>query len=95
MSRRSIADLKRDVLIPQVLAAENAVPLRRCGLEARGPCPICNAGRNPRSRAFAVSRDGRHWYCFSACARGGTIIDLVMLMHDVPLTDAIDRLRQF
>ena len=95
MSARTIADLKRDVLIPQVLAAANVPPLRRVGRETRGPCPICNNGRNPRSRGFAVSHDGRHWYCFGACARGGSVIDLMMELHGLPVGEAIRRLHQF
>jgi DNA primase len=95
MSQRTIADLKRDVLIPQVLASANVAPLRRVGRQTRGPCPICNAGRNPRSRGFAVSPDGRQWYCFGACARGGTVIDLMMELHGLAVGDAIRRLQQF
>jgi DNA primase len=95
MSKHTLADLKRTVLIPQVLAAANVAPLRRVGHQTRGPCPICNHGRNPRSRGFAVSHDDRHWYCFGACARGGNVIDLMMELHGLSVGDAIRRLRQF
>ena len=95
MNPQTLDDLKRDILIPQVLAAANVQPLRRVGRQTRGPCPICNNGRNPKSRAFAVSHDGRHWYCFSACARGGSVIDLIMELHGLTVADAIRRLRQF
>lgn len=87
MSR--IEHIKATITIDDVLARYGHAPLRRGAKGRAGACPICGAGKNRRSRAFTVSADGRAWYCFGDCQRGGTVIDLVMALEQCDVCCAI------
>jgi len=90
-----IARIKEQIAIVDVLARHGAGPFRSTPAGASGPCPICSDGKNKRSRALRISRDGRAWYCFGRCQRGGSVIDLVMALEQCSLKDAIARLQRF
>ena len=87
-----IKRIKATVTVDDVLARYVATPLRRVAKGRAGACPICGAGNNKKSRAFTVSADGRAWYCFGDCRRGGSVIDLVALLQGETIADAIARL---
>ena len=91
MSR--IEHIKATVTIDDVLARYGYAPLRRGAKGRAGACPICGTGKNRRSRAFTISADGRAWYCFGDCRRGGTVIDLVMAIEGCDIKGVINRLR--
>jgi DNA primase len=71
--------IKREIRIDAVLAHYQAAPLKASGHARVGPCPIHGASKT--SRAFRVSADGRAWYCFGACQRGGSVLDLVAALE--------------
>lgn len=73
-------ELKEKVRIPQLLAAAGRLSgFRRRGSRWVGPCPI-HDGDNPL--AFTVNVERNLWYCFSRCARGGTVLDLALALCD-------------
>lgn len=82
-----IKRIKETVTIDDVLSRYVATPLRRVATGRVGACPICG-GANRKSRAFKVSADGRAWYCFGDCKRGGSVIDLVMALERCDLPTA-------
>jgi DNA primase len=84
--------LKRAMSIESALAAYPAAPLRRAGGAWTGPCPI--HGGSQTSRAFHISPDGRGWYCFGTCARGGSVIDLIAALEHRSIRNAAEILRQ-
>lgn len=84
-----IKRIKESVTVDDVLSRYGALPLRRVATGRVGSCPICGHG-NKRSRAFRVSADGRAWYCFSDCRRGGSVVDLVMALERCDAANAID-----
>lgn len=43
-----------------------------------GPCPLHNGDR---ADAFVVHRERNLWHCFTACNRGGDVIELVRILH--------------
>lgn len=87
-----ITRIKTTITVDDVLARHGATPLRRVAKGRAGSCPICGAGTNKKSRAFTVSADGRAWYCFGDCRRGGSVIDLVMALERCSLAEALGRL---
>lgn len=91
--KSEIERIKASVTVDDVLARYGAQPLRRVTNGHAGACPVCGAGKNKRSRAFTVSADGRAWYCFGECQRGGSVIDLVMLLEQCSAAEAIKWLR--
>lgn len=56
--------------------------------QLRGACPRCNAGGD---RTLALTPARSVWYCFNSSA-GGSVIDLVAHIKEVPLKDAADEL---
>ncbi|MBC8422993.1 toprim domain-containing protein [bacterium] len=67
--------LKRAVSIEQVLAHRGLLDdLRVRPHQIVGPCPV-HRGDNPR--AFVVSRSRNLWRCFTGCAGGGDVVELV------------------
>ena len=78
--------IKRDVTIVSALAHYSALPLKASGAGFSGPCPIHGASKS--SRAFHVSADGRAWYCFGACSRGGSVIDLIAELEGCSIKEA-------
>lgn len=90
--RTDIEQIKATVIVDDVLARYGVVPLRRVAKRRTGACPICSSGTQKTSRAFTISADGRAWYCFGDCKRGGSVIDLVMALDRCSLTDAIQKL---
>lgn len=91
----AIERIKATVTVDDVLARYGCAPLRRVPRGRAGPCPICGAGKNKRSRAFTVSADGRAWYCFGDCRRGDNVLDLVMALERCDVTAALSALAQF
>ena len=73
--------LKRTVSIEQVLRARGWMErMRRRSARLVGPCPV-HGGDNPG--AFVVHEDRGLWHCFSACGRGGDVVDLLRLLDDL------------
>jgi hypothetical protein len=65
--------------------------LRQHGAEWRGPRPVHN-GKDPN---FAVKADTGSWYCHSQCERGGSMIDLEMVLGGQdfkPAVPQVDRI---
>lgn len=89
-----IAEIKRRVAVDDVLAAHGRVNLRRTSSGRAGACPICSTSKNTKSRAFTISADGRAWYCFSACNRGGSVVDLVMALEQCSALEAVTLLKR-
>lgn len=83
-----IEHIKATVTVDDVLSRYGVLPLRRVATGRVGPCPICGHG-NKKSRAFRVSADGRAWYCFGDCRRGGSVIDLVMAIEKCDAAGAL------
>ena len=52
--------------------SSRAPMVKQAGSEWRGPCPVHHGKRD----SFAVEPDTGRWYCHSACARGGDILEL-------------------
>jgi len=70
--------LKQRITIEQVLERNGLTQrLRRRGNMLIGPCPL-HGGDNPR--AFVVNLERNTWYCFTKCARGGDIVELVRML---------------
>ncbi len=86
--------IKASVTIDDVLARYGAPLLRPVATGRVGACPICGQGKAKRSRAFKVSADGRAWYCFSTCKRGGSVIDLAMALEGCDAASAVGRLNE-
>jgi DNA primase len=78
--------IKRDITIDAVLPYYGGVILRPVASGRAGACPVCGGSKS--SRAFRVSKDGRAWFCFGACQRGGSVLDLVMHLEHCDLTTA-------
>lgn len=83
--------IKREIGIERALAYYGAIELRRAGEARVGPCPIHGSAKS--SRAFRISPDGRGWYCFGACRRGGSVIDLVAALEHCSIREAAEILR--
>lgn len=52
------------------------------------PCPI----HHGRDLNFSVSERDGLWHCFSVCARGGSVIDLVAALEGVEVSEAVKKL---
>jgi DNA primase len=95
LDKRTIDRIKATITVADVLARHGAAALRR-GIKGHvGACPICGTSKNKRSRAFTVSPDGRAWYCFSDCRRGGSVIDLVMALEACEARTAIKMIQRW
>lgn len=78
--------LKAMVSIEHVLAASGLdAGLRRMGNRLVGPCPI-HGGDN--QGAFVVSLENNTWYCFTRCASGGDVVELVRRLRRCGYLDA-------
>lgn len=74
--------LKRAVSISHVLADKGLISqFRARGNKLTGPCPV-HGGDNPG--AFVVNLSKNVWYCFTGCAAGGDVIELVRKMDRMP-----------
>lgn len=70
-----LAEIKTLVAIEDILARRGLLhTLRRQGERLVGPCPL-HHGDSPT--AFVVNRTKNVWYCFTRCARGGDVVDLL------------------
>jgi DNA primase len=78
--------IKREVTILRVLEHYSVLPLEASGNGLSGPCPLHRSSKS--SRAFRVSADGHAWYCFGACQRGGSVIDLVARFEGCSIKEA-------
>ncbi len=75
--------LKRAVSIARVLTDKGLISQFRVrGDKLTGPCPV-HGGDNPG--AFVVNLSKNVWYCFTGCASGGDVIELVRKMDRIPL----------
>jgi len=75
--------LKGAVSISRVLADKGLISqFRARGDKLTGPCPV-HGGDNPG--AFVVNLSKNVWYCFTGCAGGGDVIELVRKMDRIPL----------
>ena len=52
---------------------------------------ICCPFHNEKTASLKLYPDGRGWYCFG-CHAGGTVIDFVMKLFDIPFRQAILRI---
>lgn len=78
--------LKQKVSIEQVLSHCGAIELlTRKGNRLVGPCPL-HGGDNPR--AFVVDLEKSCWYCFTRCATGGDIVELVCRLGSFDVREA-------
>ncbi len=55
------------------------------GDELRGPCPVHEGTRE----SFSINVDTGAWFCHSECQRGGGLADLVSLLSNCSLADAL------
>lgn len=83
-----VRELKTRVSILWVLASRG-IPMRRDGQRLVGRCPV-HGGDNPR--AFVVEPQRNLWYCFTGCASGGDVIDLIRRLDRVGFREAVSRL---
>jgi len=58
---------------------------RESGAELRGPCPIHGGTRD----SFSINVQTGAWCCHSECKRGGGLPDLVSLLSNCSLADAL------
>jgi len=86
----SFRELKQQVSIERLLLSRG-IRLRRRGERLVGPCPI-HHGDNPT--AFSVSRSRNLWHCFTACRRGGDVVELVRSLDGVDYRQAAVLLAQ-
>jgi hypothetical protein len=83
-----IAHLKRVVSLAMVLSRYGILSqLKRVGSQLAGPCPV-HDGSDPRQ--FVVHLASNNWFCFGACNRGGTMLDLVALKERVSIARAAE-----
>lgn len=54
---------------------------------AKYKCPL----HKEKTASFTVYKETNSWYCFG-CAKGGSIIDLVMVMENCDAGEAIKKL---
>jgi ribosomal protein L19 len=52
-----------------------SLELQRAGHDLVGSCPI----HPENTPSFRISPEKNRWHCFGACARGGTVIDLLLM----------------
>ena len=78
--------IKQQISIESALAHYGAPTLKVSGTGRVGPCLVHDASKT--SRAFHISADGRAWYCFGACQRGGSVIDLVAAIERCSIKEA-------
>ena len=75
--------LKRAVSISRVLTDKGLISQFRVrGHKLTGPCPV-HGGDNPG--AFVANLSKNVWHCFTGCASGGDVIELVKRMDRIPL----------
>ena len=76
--------LKRTVPIEAVLA-RYGIELKGSPSSRKGPCPIHNGINRTQ---FVVDANKGLWRCFGDCNRGGSILEFVAAMENVPVRDA-------
>ena len=93
--RQSIQAIKRSVSIESVLLQLGVrSPLRpRPPHRLVGVCPIHPGADNPN--AFVVNTGKNVWYCFTGCAAGGDVIDLVRRIKRCSFQEALDCLEGY
>lgn len=80
-----LAELKTRVTIEDILARRGLLhTLRRQGDRLVGPCPLHHGDS---TTAFVVNRDNNLWYCFTRCARGGDVVDLLRALDGSSFAD--------
>ena len=93
-SRKDWVDFKaiKEAVTMQMVLGHYGITLKEKGESLVGTCPLHN-GTNPSQ--FSVSAQKSIWHCFGDCARGGNVLDFVMLKEGVPLKEAGQRLIQW
>lgn len=81
-----IKRIKASVTVDAVLA-RYGIATRKAATGRVAACPI--HGASAKSRAFTISKDGHAWYCFGACQRGGSVVDLVMAIEKCDVGHAV------
>jgi DNA primase len=83
-----IPELRSRVDLVELVAQLGGVEAKRSGMGVTFHCP--SPAHEDRTPSFTV-KDGR-WNCWSACARGGDAIDLVMWLRGCTTAEAIEQL---
>ncbi|MEQ8272368.1 MAG: toprim domain-containing protein [Deltaproteobacteria bacterium] len=86
--------VKRRVSLEDVLFTYYGLgdALTRRGTKVTGPCPV---HRGDSLRAFSADLSRNVWHCFSRCAAGGNVLDLVARREDISIREAALRLDAF
>src|SRR4029453_12396896 len=64
------------------------VTLRSSGGTMKGLCPF----HDEKTPSFQVTPSRGYWYCFSACAEGGDVIDFMRKIDNLTFVEAVERL---
>jgi DNA primase catalytic core len=90
MGRIPEEELERLKQIPiQAIAEARGVQFTRRGSDLVALCPF----HKEETPSFIVSPDKNLWHCLGACGRGGSVLDLVMLVEAVSFRQAVELLR--
>ena len=74
--------------VAEILSEHGHEPAKRTGTTSSYHCPL--VGHEDRDPSFTVTGD--RWRCWSACDRGGDVIDLVVELDGGPKAGVIERL---
>ncbi|MFZ5502291.1 MAG: CHC2 zinc finger domain-containing protein, partial [Pseudomonadota bacterium] len=84
-----IERIKREVDLVRLVEARG-VALTPQGRNRIGLCPW----HDDSSPSLVITPDKNLWHCFGACARGGSVIDWVMISEGIDFRGAVERLRK-
>ena len=79
-SKCLINSIKNKLKVEEI--AERLTGLRGSGNKLNGRCPLHN---EQKGRSFYVWTDTQSWYCFGQCVRGGDVLDLIEIAHELGL----------
>lgn len=79
--------IKKEVLIIEIM---DRSPEQKNDTYDLYRCPI----HNERTPSFRVYKDQNSWYCYGACQKGGSVIDLYMEINDCDFVTACKALSQ-
>ncbi len=83
-----IPAIRERVPVAEILSEHGHEPAKRTGTTSSYHCPL--VGHEDRDPSFTVTGD--RWRCWSACDRGGDVIDLVVELDGGPKAGVIERL---
>lgn len=86
MAHIDIEQIKSEVLIENLMDTK---PISGYRDRVRYLCPL----HNEKTPSFTVYKKDNTWYCFG-CAKGGSVIDLYMELHDVEFSTALKNLKK-